>query len=105
MPCEAGSLTNAVTAAVELFQLSGLAGDGLPVHMLDERSCMMKSATGLYFVIVSVTVASRYTVIVSGVCLTALHGGPSNPYPPCPASCEPTTNGPPAPVRPSSSQA
>ena len=24
----------------------------------------------------------RYTVIVSGVCLTALQGGPSNPYPP-----------------------
>jgi hypothetical protein len=44
--------------------------------MLDERSCMSMSATGEYVTIVSVTVASLYTVICSGFCVMAEHAPP-----------------------------
>src|SRR5689334_18718252 len=72
-PTDMGSLTNAVMAFAELSQLSLLAGGGEPVTMLEERSCMMKIATGVSVVIVSVTEASMYFVICSGTSATAPH--------------------------------
>src|SRR5215831_6788250 len=58
IPFDIGSFTNAVIASVEFCQLCASAGGGKPVTMLPERSCMMKSATGVYVYVVSVTDAS-----------------------------------------------
>ena len=68
-PADIGSFTNAVTAFAEFIQLSLLAGAGIPVTVLDDRSCMMKIATGVSVTIVSVTTDESVMMNFSGVSL------------------------------------
>src|SRR5690242_13871138 len=67
-PADMGSLTNEVSAAVELSQLQAHPL-GKPVDMLPVRSCMMNSATGLY------------TTTCSGFCVMAGQPLPTPPWP------------------------